>query len=284
MRVFKKINVILALALILTLATPIPMPVTSTAIAEATTIKINKTKKTLKVGQTYQLKISGTKKKVTWKSSKKSVATVNSKGKVKAKAVGKTNITATVGGKTYKCKITVKSAENKYVASAPFEAKELKFDSYTAAIPKNWEITEMEQSGIPVYLLTPEDADLNAGTSNIALTNTANEGSMQENFDLFADYLQESITKEYFEPLYGAGTVIDFSQEIKEFNCGKVFIISYTVNLQQNGQDLQFSQTIYDIFANGYTTEISVTDNGKTVTPDLYETTEYLINSLIYNK
>lgn len=70
--------------------------------------KINKKKATLKVGQTLQLKVTGTKGKVKWKSSKKSVATVSSKGRVKAKKKGSATITAKVGKKKYTCKITVK--------------------------------------------------------------------------------------------------------------------------------------------------------------------------------
>ena len=46
--------------------------------------------------------------KVVWKSSKKKVATVSKKGKVKAKKPGKTTITAKVGKKKYKCKVVVK--------------------------------------------------------------------------------------------------------------------------------------------------------------------------------
>lgn len=284
MRFLKKLNAALALALTLTLVAPVTTPVTPVAVAKAATVKINKTKKTLKVGQTYQLKITGTKKTVKWKSSKKKVATVSSKGKVKAKAVGKTNITATVGNKTYKCKITVKAAENKYVAKAPFEAKELKFGNYTAAMPKNWQMTETELNGIPVYVLTPEDVDLNVGTSNISITNTEYEASVQENFDMFAEYLSGTITKETFEALYGVGSVTDFSQETKEINLGKAVVTSYTITIQQNGQPFTFTQVIYDIFANGYTTEITITDNKAAVTPDVYEVGEYLANSLIYTK
>ena len=70
--------------------------------------KINKKKATLKVGQTLQLKVTGTKGKVKWKSSKKSVATVSSKGRVKAKKKGYATITAKVGKKKYTCKVTVK--------------------------------------------------------------------------------------------------------------------------------------------------------------------------------
>lgn len=70
--------------------------------------KINKKKATLKVGQTLQLKVTGTKGKVKWKSSKKSVATVSSNGRVKAKKKGSATITAKVGKKKYTCKVTVK--------------------------------------------------------------------------------------------------------------------------------------------------------------------------------
>ena len=74
--------------------------------------KINKKKATLKVGQTLQLKVTGTKRKVKWTSSKKSVATVSSKGRVKAKKKGSATITAKIGKKKYTCKVTVKKASN----------------------------------------------------------------------------------------------------------------------------------------------------------------------------
>lgn len=70
--------------------------------------KISASSKSLSPGQTYTIKVSGTKKKVKWSSSNKKVATVSSKGKVKAKKVGKATITASFGKKKLKCKITVK--------------------------------------------------------------------------------------------------------------------------------------------------------------------------------
>lgn len=71
--------------------------------------KVNVTKKTLTVGKSFTLKMVGTKAK-SWTSSKKSVATVSSKGKVTAKKAGTTTITCKgTDGKTYKCKITVKA-------------------------------------------------------------------------------------------------------------------------------------------------------------------------------
>ena len=111
MKLLKK--VLVANCIVLTLLT---MPIVSTnlnitsTVQAASSIKINKKKKTLRVGDKYTLKIKGTSKKVKWTSSNKKVATVNSKGKVKAKKKGTATITAKVGGKKYKCKITVKKA------------------------------------------------------------------------------------------------------------------------------------------------------------------------------
>ena len=80
-----------------------------TTSVSAAKIKLNKTKLTLTQGKKYRLKIKGTKKKVKWSSTKKSVATVNKKGVVTAKKKGTAYIKAKVGKKTYKCKVTVKS-------------------------------------------------------------------------------------------------------------------------------------------------------------------------------
>lgn len=67
---------------------------------------LNITNITMSKGQTKQLKLSGA-KKITWKSSKKSVVTVSSKGKIKAKKKGTAVITATAAGKKYRCNVTV---------------------------------------------------------------------------------------------------------------------------------------------------------------------------------
>lgn len=79
-------------------------------------IKLNAKKKTLKVKKSFKLKAvigpkNATNKKVTYKSSNKKVATVNSSGKVTAKKKGKATITVTSKSNPKvkaKCKIVVK--------------------------------------------------------------------------------------------------------------------------------------------------------------------------------
>lgn len=74
----------------------------------ATTVKLNSSKVSLYVGETYTLKLTSSKEKVTWSSSNPSVATVSATGKVNAIKKGSAKITATVGTKKYTCTVTVK--------------------------------------------------------------------------------------------------------------------------------------------------------------------------------
>lgn len=75
---------------------------------EAATIELNKATATVYVGSSTTLKMKGTSEETTWSTSNKKVATVSSKGKVTGKKAGTATITAKVGKKSYKCKVTVK--------------------------------------------------------------------------------------------------------------------------------------------------------------------------------
>ena len=70
-------------------------------------VKLNRTSKTMYVGDKMTLKVMGTTKKVKWKSSNSAVAKVTSKGVVLARKRGSAVISATVNKKTYECKVTV---------------------------------------------------------------------------------------------------------------------------------------------------------------------------------
>lgn len=84
-------------------------------VVQAASVKLSKSSLTLYVGKSSTLKVTGTKSKVKWSSSNKNIATVTSKGKVTAKMAGAATISANVGKKTLKCKITVKENINKLV-------------------------------------------------------------------------------------------------------------------------------------------------------------------------
>ena len=77
-------------------------------------VQLSKKTVTLEVGKkvTLKLKNAPKKKKITWSSSKKKIASVTKKGVVTARKAGKANITAKVSGKKYVCKVTVKKKKN----------------------------------------------------------------------------------------------------------------------------------------------------------------------------
>lgn len=77
--------------------------------------RLNYKKVTLVQGKKKKLKVRNLRRrrKVKWYSTKKSVATVNKKGVVKAKKKGKAYIVAKVGKKKYRCRVIVKKKVSK---------------------------------------------------------------------------------------------------------------------------------------------------------------------------
>lgn len=100
----------LCAAVFMACAAPSLPVIRDTAIVEAktSTPKLTLKKTTLLKGATIKLKVKNTNKTVKWSSSNKKVATVNQKGKVKAKNYGTAKIIARVDGKKLTCKVTVK--------------------------------------------------------------------------------------------------------------------------------------------------------------------------------
>ena len=109
MKALRKITAFLLMAVMLTGMLTVP----GGMVQAAKKIQLNKKTVTLYVGETVTLKLKNApkSKKITWSSNKKQIASVNKKGVVLAKKVGKANITAKVSGKKYTCKVTVKKKE-----------------------------------------------------------------------------------------------------------------------------------------------------------------------------
>ncbi len=127
----KKIIVILAMLAILI---PLFGISAGTVTANAATVKLNTTKKTLLIGNTYKLKVKNATKAVTWTSSNPKIASVSEKGLVTAKRAGTTTITAKVGKKKLTCTVKViamqKAYENRTIRLINKERRKYGFASF----------------------------------------------------------------------------------------------------------------------------------------------------------
>lgn len=126
--------------------------------------KINKSSKTILKGATYTLKITGTTSKVTWKSSDKKIAKVNSKGKVTAVKAGTATITASVNGKKLKCtvkvvnkglnKTSIRLIKNNTYTLKTYGLSNVKWsssDKKIATVDKNGKVTAKKKGTAKIY-------------------------------------------------------------------------------------------------------------------------------------
>lgn len=119
------VSVVLVLAMVIASIVCVAPKTVEAASAKR---KINKTAVSVDIGKTYTLKILKWRKmefyddmiwatdndvSVKWSTSNKKIATVSSKGKVTGKKAGTCTVTAKVGSKSFKCKITVKRPVSK---------------------------------------------------------------------------------------------------------------------------------------------------------------------------
>lgn len=282
MNKIKRFFRVFALMVILTIAAPSILPVGSFVVAEAATIKLNKKEITLEVGKSQTLKITGTKKKVTWSSNKKSVATVSSTGKVTGKKPGTAVITAKVDNKKYTCKVTVKKAAtvNPYVTNAPFEALEEKIDKFSYVVPKSWKKEVLLEQGINALILYyPElesDAEINTGIS-LLITETNVE---QYDISVLKTVLTEDYVKQTLAQSGLTGEITDFKQSEYNTTLGTALKTEYTVTYN----DIKVKQAIYYLVIDNYLMSVTISDAGDDVTPDAFTAGEYMINSITVGK
>ncbi len=240
----------IALAFALGVTAPAALPsMNTTSVASAATVKLSQTKVSLKVGQTKQLKLTGTKKTITWSSSKKSVATVSKSGKVTAKAAGTATITAKSSGKKYTCKVTVtdKKADNKTCT----------YKVLTFKIPNNIITEETNVQGIEVCLVSSQNSK---ELSNIAILDVQNYEGLNVSYDMWADLIKENLSKEsqdkQLKGLLGSEAEIgEYSQEVLKTKLGEGFLTKLEVEYQGNRMYTTYS---YDVLANDHWYEITL--------------------------
>lgn len=107
----KKLWFLMAFVLVVT---PVMTTLCQPVQVYAAAIKLNETGKTLVIGDSFQLRLTGTSRTVKWSTGNKKVATVTQTGRVTARRSGTTTITAKVGKKKYKCTVTVVTQQKAY--------------------------------------------------------------------------------------------------------------------------------------------------------------------------
>ena len=108
--------------------------------AQAAAIRISKTAAILSPNQTVTLRLNGTTRKPVWTSSNAKVAAVGrTTGKITAKKAGTAVITAKLGAKTYRCKVTVRARYK--ILYKSFLGRHPEYDSYY--------VLNVDKSGVP---------------------------------------------------------------------------------------------------------------------------------------
>lgn len=238
----KKKNYVCTLLLILVLC------FMSCATASAAgKVSISKTRLSMYIGETRNLKVRNAKTKVRWSSSNSSVARVTSKGYITARRQGTTVITARVSGRRLRCRVTVKSVmdvsrtairiQNEGNSIVTFRKKGTVsyYISNSNVISCRW--GEWSRNNIPLYITGKK-----TGTAYITISNSYNNqkkrirvtvkkrtnasgaGVYQVNMDIFAketiggmwridtdkndEYFTDNYNNSYHHSFYaGTGTV-----------------------------------------------------------------------------
>ncbi len=265
-----------ALVMAVALAEPLTVPfIGNIAVAEAATVKISESKVTMEVGATTTLKVTGTKSKVTWKSSNKKVVTVTSKGVVTAKSEGTAKITATVNKKNYTCTVTVIPVGNPYRTS--LDQQEIHMADLCFVVPGIYEVSGEETKESYIADLTIPDS---LSSIKVIAEKTGKKATSYKELKSSLSDVSQEVIQESMDVTYGVGAVkvSDFNTfEYEAKNGLKSFAYSFMYDDGTNP-----CRTIsYHLSIDNYSIQIITTDvEGY----DVYAHAEYLIDSLIYHE
>ncbi len=270
--ILKKIIItVMVLSMISVLDLPVP---NKASIVQAATIKLSASSLKLQVGQSKQLKMVGTKAKVTWKSSNKKVATVSAKGKVTAVSEGTVVISATVNKKKYSCMVLVKYPDNPYLSKADFTAKEVSVGDINVVVPKEWKLS-----------VAPVEDKANIGTFSLNKQPNIMNIYVQKTGEPALVYKEaKALLKEQFSPEKLMSGLAETEQgknlTIEDMNFSDVKTVKGTallakVKLKYYGVNL--NQVAYGLMIDNYTIIITYSETG---VGDLQKKAEFALNSL----
>lgn len=158
-----KMRTLSALLLMLCLMALLPL---QTLAAAKASIKLNKTKVTIEMGETIQLiaDVTGKSQKVTWTSSNKKIVKVDRNGNLTPVKAGKATIKAKANGKTKSCTVTVKNVDYRKLYKKFLEQSTIKVSyksgNYTLNHTLNSEdlyyyILNIDKKGVPELVICP---------------------------------------------------------------------------------------------------------------------------------
>lgn len=279
---YKILGILLMMTLMLSSVLPVNQAI---PVQAAEKIKLTQKSLTLKPGDTKSLQVKGTKKKVTWKSSNTKVVTVSSKGVLKTKKAGKAVITAKVDSKKLTCNVVVKSPVNKYVTSAPFDAKEIDFGSVKSVMPKDWTYTA-NASG--TYYINPSSMDISQEDYTGITLQIVQAGVNVPTYDVVKDLMSQYYTVEKLEDAFKSEnskvTVTDLETSDVSTTWGTSYTVKCNVNYSDDTKTVTQKMVFYNLYFDQYFISLAVVNAGNTVTPDVNQVGEYLLNSLQIEK